>query len=1078
MRGTIAWFAKNPVAANLLMALVVVSGILSMLRVRQEIIPEVDVESVSISVVYPGAAPEEVEEGICLRVEEAIQGLEGVDRVRSAASEGVGVVTLEAVSGTDMRRLLDDVQSEIDRIDSFPDEAEEPIVAEVELALPVLDVAVWGPTDGGGLRRIAEEVRDGLTALPEISLVELSNARPYEISIEVSEAKLRQYGMTFDEVANAVRSSSLDLPGGAIKTTSGEILLRSKGQAYVGGDFETLPLRTTPDGRRLLLGDVAQVVDGFEDTDQESRFNGEAAVLLSVFRVGDQSALEIARAAKEYLVVKESEIPEGLHLTVANDDTKILKDRLSLMIRNGRAGLVLVLLTLAIFLRLRLALWVTIGIPVSFLGALWLMPGLGASINLISLFAFIVVLGIVVDDAIVVAENIYAHRQRGKPGMQAAIEGAQEIGIPVVFAVLTTIAAFAPMLVMPGTMGQFSRVVPLIVIATLIFSLVESLWVLPCHLTHLPVNGEEEKGRIKKAGWWLRFQLVVQRLLQGFIEKVYVPSLDFALRWRYLTLAGAVTTLLLTLGLLFGGHLKFYFFPPIEADNVVAELEMPLGTPAEQTSRILRRLEDAAKELQAELTSEEGLPLIRNIITSVGGQPFKDKQDTYSALTGTGRSGGHLGEINLELLSAETRRMSSTEIGNRWRERAGRIAGVSELSFNTSITSTGDDIDIRLSGPDVGQLTEAAQELRRKLASYEGVYEVSDSFREGKRELKLRSTPAAESLGLSLGEMARQVRQAYYGEEAQRVQRGRDEVKVMVRYPEAERRSLADLAQMRVRTPAGSEIPFPTVAEVEEGRGYSSIDRVDRQRSVNVTAAVDETRANANEILAELESGYLPELVSRYRGVQFGYEGQQREQAEFLEALVQAFAVALVVIFALLAIPLRSYVQPIIIMTAIPFGLVGAVWGHLIVGMDLVIFSVIGVVALSGVVVNDSLVMVDFVNRARRAGESVDEAVRSAGVKRFRAILLTSLTTFAGLTPLLLEKSLQAQFIIPMAVSLAFGVIFATFITLVLVPSSYLILEDIRALFRFGRKPREEPARPAAAESPADAARTSAESPA
>ena len=1042
MHGALAWFVRNPVAANVLMVAVVLVGAFTVGDLKQEVVPTIQQEMVSVSITYPGASPEEVEEAICMRIEEAVQGLSGVERLTAQANENFGTVSIEYLESTDPQQFLDDVKAEIDRIDTFPAEAEEPVINLVELNQQVLEIAVWGGEDLKGLRRLAEEVRAGLQQQPAITQVELSNAPPYEISIEVAEETLRIYGMSFDEVARAIRVASLDLPGGSLRTRGGEILVRAKGQAYDAPDYASLPLRTLTDGSRLLLGDVATIRDGFEETDQSSRFNGAPAVMMRLYRVGEQNALELSAQAREYVEAKQAELPAGLHLDIFADESRWLEERTGLMLKNGRQGLLLVLLALSLFLRLRLALWVTVGIPIALLGSAALMPGLGVSINLISLMAFITVLGIVVDDAIVVAENIHRHRQMGKDGERAAIEGTQEVSIPVVFAVLTTMVAFLPMLFMPGSMGQFSRNIPLIVIACLIFSLIESLLILPSHLRHLP----RENGAKKKKGVWARLQDQVNRLLEAFVDKVYAPSLRVATNWRYATLALAFAILVFTAAYAGSGRIKFNFFPAIEADNVAVELTMPLGTPLSVTEGAIAGFEQAARELQAELKNAEGKPLITNIATAVGGQPYREKQSSSTGGVAERFAGAHLAEVNLELLSAEEREISSTELALMWQERAGTVAGAEEVVFNSDLLGGGGDIDLRLSGPDLEQLRLAADDLKHALDGVGGVLSSQDSFREGKREWKLAITPQGEALGLTLADLARQVRQALYGEEVQSIQRGRDEVDVMLRYPASDRERLATLEDMRIRTAAGAEVPFLEVASIERGRGFSTIDRTERQRSLRVTADIDPNLTTPDQVTDALLAGPMDEILARYPGLEFGFEGRQKEQGDFMGRLIQLNLLAMLAIYTLLAIPLRSYMQPLIIMMAIPFGLVGAVWGHALLGVDLAIMSVIGIAALGGVVINDSLVMIDFVNRLRAQGVSLHDAVMQAGGRRFRPILLTTVTTFLGLTPLLLERSLQAQFLIPMAISLAYGVLFATFITLILVPATYLILDDLKQL--------------------------------
>ncbi len=1047
MRRLIAWFAGNPVAANTLLAVIMVGGFLGLTSVRREIFPEFSSDLVVVSVPYPGAAPEEAEEGICVRIEEEIQDLDGVRRITSSAGEGGGSVLIEALPGFSARRLLDDVKTRIDGIDTFPEEAEKPVIQEIVFRRQVVYVAVAGEADEATLKRLGEQVRDDLSALPGITTVELASARPYEIAIEVSEEALRRHGLTFDAVAAAVRRSSLDLPGGSIKTAGGEVLLRAKAQAYRGREFESIVLLARPDGTRLRLGDVARVVDGFAETDQAARFDGTPAVLVKVFRVGDQSALEISDAVHDYVRTAQARMPPGIRLTPWQDDAEYLRSRLDLLVRNGRSGLILVFLILALFLRLPLAAWVCFGIPLSFLGAFGVMPLFDGSINMLSLFAFILVLGIVVDDATVIGENVYAHLQRTRNGRRAAVEGTQEVSIPVIFGVLTTVAAFSPLLFVGGNMGKFMRIIPQIVIATLLFSLVESQLALPAHLTHLRVEPEKGFGAVGRM--WGRFQGGFAAGLAWFVDRLYRPVLVRLVRWRYLTVAGFVAILLLTLGLVGGGWIRFTFFPEVEGNNVVAVLTMPQGTSAEMTAAAVRRLEASALRLREELDAGRGTSVVHHILTSIGEQPYRTDQQRGAAKAVALITGGNLGEVNLQLVPTEDRPgLSSAEVARRWRELTGSIPDAVELTFTGSLFSPGEALNIQLTGREIDSLRATAEAVKVRLAAYPGVFDVADSFREGKEELKLRLRPAAEALGLTQLDLARQVRQAFYGEEAQRVQRGRDEIKVMVRYPEEARRSLGDLETMRIRLPDGSEVPFASAASAERGRGYESIKRVDRRRVVNVTADVDASEGNAEEILRDLEARVLPALLAEQPGVTYTLEGQQREQRETIDSLQRGFLLALVLIYTLLAVPLKSYLQPFLIMTAIPFGLVTAVWGHVAMGMDLTLLSLFGLVALAGVSVNDNLVLVDFINQRRASGEPLATAVPLGAVSRFRAILLTSLTTMAGLTPLLLETSLQARFLIPMAASLAFGLIGSTAVALLLLPSLYLILEDVLGLLR------------------------------
>ena len=1047
MNKIIEWFAVNRVAANLLAAFILLAGLLAIPKIKQEVFPEFDSDWVLIEVSYPGAAPEETEEGICARVEQAVQGLQGVKQMVSTAAEGMGIVAIELLPHTDGQKFLDEAKAKVDAIDTFPEDSDKPVISEIIIRKQVINVAVSGEVGEVALKRAGERVRDELLARPGITQVELVNVRPYEISIELREEDLRRYDLTFDEVATAVRESSLNLPGGTLKTTGGDILLRAKAQAYGKIDFELLPLRTHPDGSRLTLGQVARVVDGFAEVDSHARFDGQSSALVRVFRVGDQSALEISRIAKNYVATAQPHMPAGITLETWQDDSSYLRSRLDLLLRNGRAGLILVFFILALFLRFRLAMWVTFGIPVSFLGTLWLMPAMGASISLITLFAFIVVLGIVVDDAIVLGENIYTHQEKYGPGIKSTISGALEVGRPVVFGVLTTVAAFYPLLAIEGNTGKILRYIPLIVMPTLLFSLVECLLILPAHLRNLPDVKKE-----KKPGPWSRFQSAFAGGVERFILKIYQPFLETCLRWRYLTLSVGITALFLTLAGYAGGHFKFIFLPPVEGDNVAAWVSFARGTPVEVTEKAVRQLEDAAEQLRLEIAANgnEGANTIRHSLASIGQQPFRMEAEMAGGNYAASHFGSHKGEVHLEVAPSEERTITSQDMADRWRELAGDFSEATEVGFSASIFSAGKPINIRLSGPNLAVLKAATEELKLRLKSYPGVQDITDTFRAGKRELKIKLKPEAELLGLRQADLARQVRQAFYGEEAQRIQRNRDDLKVMVRYPANRRRSLHDLQDLRIHTRDGFRVPFIEVADTVEGRGYASIRRVDGRRSVNVTADVDITRIEPNKLITSLEEKDLPELAAEFPGLQHSFQGARQEQELTLSSMYRAFLVAMVMIYALLAIPFGSYIQPFIVMAAIPFGLIGAVLGHLIMGIELTVLSMFGVVALTGVVVNDSLVMVDFVNRNRPKHDKIIDAVRVSGVARFRAILLTSLTTFAGLTPLVFfEKSVQAQFLIPMAISIGFGVMFATVVTLVLVPSLYMILEDLRASWQW-----------------------------
>jgi len=1056
----IAWFVHNPVAANLLMGLILIGGLTALPSIQQKTMPDMEIDIVQVSVEYLGAAPEEVETGVCIRIEEAIAGIEGIDRISSVAIEGACSVNVELLTGYPRDRALSEIKNKVDGIDTFPVEAERPLVNHYQIRHNELQVALSGAASERALKVHGERLRDGITANTSATQVELLNARADEISIEVSEESLRRHGLTFAQVVDAIRGASIDLPGGSLKTGGGEILLRSVGQAYVGEEFERIVVLTRADGTRVRLKDIATVVDGFEEDPRYASFDGEKAVMVYVYRVGEQKVLDLITDVKGYVSEFSRTLPDGLSVTVWRDGSAYLRDRLDVLIQNGLGGFLLVFVVLALFLRLRLAFWVAIGVPISIMGALALFPVFSVSIDVLTLFGFILVLGVLVDDAIVVGENIYTHQAKGGDPVHAAVRGAQEVSKPVVFGVLTTVTAFAPMILSPGQMGQMFGTIGVVVTMCLFFSLLESQLVLPAHLGHhlsseeIQKDGSQGPDNPQRRGInarWKRLQATTSEALGRIAERYYGPALTRVLYWRYAAVATALTLLLLTAGILASGRMPFNFFPEIEGDYITAALSMPQGTPVETTAAAIGELERAALRMKEEIDREFPTPggsMVRHLLVSIGEQPNLQS----GSLTAGAGTGSHLGQIAIELKSS--RPISAPEIVRRWRRASAAIPEAEDLVFSSNFVSMGDPIHFELRSDDVDQLAVAADRLSAELAAYPGVFDVADSFRAGKQEIKLAILPEAQALGISLEDVARQVRRAFYGEEAQRIQRGRDDVKVMVRYPEHQRRSLADLENLRIRTPAGGEVPFYTVARAERGYGFASIQRTDRRRVIGVTADVDQRVANANQVIADVERSVLPELLADYPGLSYALEGEQREQQEGVAALGRSYAFALCLIYTLLAIPLRSYSQPLIIMAVIPFGLIGAIAGHVLMRLDFSMVSLFGVVALSGVVVNSSLVLVDSVNRRRAEGVPLLDALRAGGVSRFRPIVLTSLTTFAGLTPLLLEDRLGARFLIPMAASLAFGVVFATAISLFLLPSAYLVLEDLKGWRRRGGSSR------------------------
>ena len=1045
-RGPIAWMAKNRVASNVLMVILIVGGLVTLgSGIKQEVFPEVEMDIVSTQITYPGASPAEVEQAVILAVEEAVRGVDGVKKVTSTAMEGMGTVNVELLLGADKDRALNDVKSAIDRITSFPEDAERPTVSLLSNRQQVISLVLYGNVDEATLRAVAENSRRDLLRDPRITYVELSGIRPLEISIEVPQAQLRKHGLTLDEIAARVRAASVELPGGGVKTNSGEVLLRTTERRDRGTEFGNILLKSRPDGSQVRVRDVAEVKDGFREIDKEATFNGERAVMLNVFRVGSETPLTVSGAAKEYVERLHDELPAGLSAATWFDTAEMYEGRLDLLINNARIGLILVLLTLGLFLEGRLAFWVTLGIPISFCGSLLFFPVTDVSINMISLFAFIITLGMVVDNAIVVGEAVYKQRTDGKGRLEAAIGGAKEVAQPVIFAILTSCFAFAPMLLVPGVMGKFFRVIPIVVIAVLMISLIESLLILPAHLSH-PMP------------WWLRIvlspylwfmnwigKLEMPRKLQHHIAHTYVPILERALRWRYFTIAAGLAILFATIGYV-AGRIPFTFLPKVEGDLITAHLKMPVGTPVSETERIADRIADISQSIideQNELV--DGPTISRGLYEEVGAMTALE-----ASPDGPGMSeGSHYATIMTYLVDPAERPLNTQQFVQRWREEIGEIPGIDSLTFSYEVgVQTGKPIDIQLIHDDVATLEAAAERLATEIATYSGLSDIDSGVTKGKDQIDFRLTEAAQSRGLTEFELGRQVRGAFFGSEAVRQQRGRDEIRVYVRLPLEERQSIYNVEELVIRTPGGGEMPLSQAAIIKRGQAYTVIKRTDGRRNISVTADVASEDDNANEIVAQIRQRELAQLLADIPGLAYSLGGEQERQAETMGALGMGYLLAMIVMYSTLAIVFRSYGQPLLVMSAIPFGMVGAVWGHVAMGwflwdsVSLSLMSMMGVIALSGVVVNDSLILIVAINRYREEGMSTGEAVVAGSARRFRPILLTSLTTFFGLAPMILETSVQARFLVPMAVSLGFGVLAATAIMLLIVPCSYLILED------------------------------------
>jgi multidrug efflux pump subunit AcrB len=1030
----IAWFARNPVAANLLLFTIVIAGLLAMkTELTLEVFPSAEPDSISINVALRGATPEDAELGLATRIEEAVQDLEGIDIITSTSIEGSTSVILELASGYDPREVLDDVKSRVDAINTFPGDAEKPLISLATRIHPVINVVVAGQYSETEILQYAEMVREELLNLDGITQVALQSVRNYEIAVEVSQDRLRQWQLSLSDITQAIRDSSVDISAGNLKTVAGEVLIRSKGQAYRRDEFEAIVVKTNADGSIVKLGDVARVDDGFEEEAISAHFNGKRAALVAVSRVGDQSALAIADQVKNYITHKQASLPAGMALDYWNDMSQILKDRLGILQKNAIQGTVLVLLLLTLFLRPSIAFWVFIGIPVSFIGAFITMGMFDISLNIMSAFGFIVVLGIVVDDAIVTGENVYRHLRSSESSLEAAIRGTEEVAVPVTFGVLTTIMAFLPIAFLEGRMGAVFGNIPAVVIPVLIFSLIESKFVLPAHLGQIRLRNGDQKGLAGRFASWQK------RFADGFeqaILRYYKPVLRIVTEYRYATLATTVGLLILIVSMLISGWARFVFFPTIESDSGTATLTMPVGTPFEVTDRYMGKIADAAFSLQEKYRDEvTGESVIIDVLAVTGSQRG-----------GRGAS-SNTGYVTMEAIPPERRiggvRMAT--LVDEWRQLVGDIPGAESLTYRSELFRTGSPIDIQLRGNSFDTLAAVGEKVKAHLAKFSGVYEIADSLSDGKEELRIELTPQGHLLGLTRSDVVTQVGEAFKGAEAQRIQRGRDDIRVLVRYSRQERGSLDTLHQMLITAPNGVEVPLSNVVRLIPDKGPSQIRRIDGYRVLDVTAEVDKESVNMTALRNEITT-YLDDLLHQYPGIRYTMEGEAKEQRKSFSSLQSGLVIVLFGIYCLLALPLRSYLQPLVVMSVIPFGIIGAVIGHWIMGFNLSMGSLAGMLALLGVMVNDSLVLVNYINRQQTKGYSLSDAILEAGVARFRPVILTSLTTFFGLLPLLLEKSISAQFLIPMGISLGFGIIFATLLTLLMVPANVLIAEDAKRL--------------------------------
>ncbi|MCW8907312.1 MAG: efflux RND transporter permease subunit, partial [Sedimenticola sp.] len=938
----IAWFARNHVAANLLMVTLLVLGLLSLYhRLPLEVFPTLEAQQVNVVINLRGATLEDAEQGIAILVEEAVQDLEGIKEIVSRSAEGTASIGLEIESGYDPRELLADIKSRVDAINNLPVDAEKPVVSLSTYRREVITVAIAGPYSEQEIRTLAEQVRNDLLRIPGITQVELDAVRNYEIAIEVSENSLRQYGITLRDAAEAIDSSAQDLSAGNIKAEGGEVLIRSKGQAYRRDQFDSITVLTNPDGSMVRVKDLARVRDGFEESPLRSRFNGKMAAFVDVYRIGDQSAIDVADKVKAYIVQRQASLPQGVELTTWRDRSLIVKKRLQTLTNNAIQGGVLVILLLTLFLRPWIAFWVFIGVPVSFMGAFVAMPFFDVSLNVFSLFAFLLVLGIVVDDAIVTGENVYTHLRHAESGLEAAIRGTREVAVPVTFGILTTIAAFLPLAFIEGRRGLLFAQIPIVVIPIFLFSLIESKFVLPSHLKHIKLRSERQQR-----GWFERFQ---NRFADGFenaVLRYYRPLLQWALNNRWLTLVLFSGILLIMVTLVSSGWTRFTFWPRVQSELARASLTLPAGTPFEVTDRYVQRMTDAAFQLKQKYRDDNGLDLILNIQSTTG------SSDSRS-------SGSHTGRVIFEIVAPEDRDsdIMSTDLVREWRRMIGVVPGAENLTFRAEIGRVSDPIEVQFSGIDFNTLSEVADRLKQQLALYPEVFDISDTLSDGKQELQVELKEEAHALGLTRSEILSQIRNAFYGFQVQRIQRGRDDVRVMVRFPESERRSVANLRDLRITSASGLSVPLGQVVELKPGKSPTSIIRINRYRTVTVKADINKSSANMTVLQRELAE-YIDQLLLQYPGVSYEFGGEMQEQQESFGSMGVGLLIMLFVIYGLLAIPFKSYLQPLVVMSIIPFGAIGALGGHWIMGMDLTMLSLLGMMALTGVVVNDSLVLV------------------------------------------------------------------------------------------------------------------------
>lgn len=1021
--GAIAYMARNSIAANLLMIVLIGGGIWTMWNIQKEVFPQFQLDYVEVNVVYPGAAPAEVEQGILLPVEEAIRGIQGIKEIVSTAREGSGNVTIELVAGTNRMKAFQDIEQEVNRIRTFPDDIEQPRVSLQSRQRDVMEVSLYGDADIWTLRILAERLRNRMLSNPEITQVDIGNVPDYVTHVEIPRHNLRQYNLTLGQVADIIAESSEDVPAGAVETNAGEILLRMQERKQWAEEFGKITVISSPSGAKVTLADIATITDGFEETGFHGQFNRQPAVSLGIYRIGDQSPMVIEETVKD--ILDDFQLPIGVQYRIDSNRAEDYRERLSLLTENGLLAILIVLVILTLFLEYRLAFWVMMGMTISFIGGIIFLPLIGVSINMISMFGFLVVLGIVVDDAIVVGENVYEYRQKGLGPVEAAIEGAKDVSKPVIFSILTTIIAFIPLLFMPGETGKFWWPLPAVVIVILAVSLLEALFILPAHLAHL--KEKNSKGWIKRLENWQ------ESFAKGFnriIDKYYRPFLDLCLRYRYISLSVAVALLLMVGGYGYSDHMGMIMMPEVAADEIEAGVRLPVGTTPRQAAKVA---EEITRSTQKMFEEHDLYEVAEGIKTNVRGQNFID--------------------VEIVMRPPDERETTAREVIALWRDNIGDIEGVDQITFEAERGPGGyqQDISVDLSHSDIEVLEEASAAFVERMERFENTRDISDNYDKGKLQYDFNLLAEGRNLGLTSNEVGRQVRDAFFGALAMRQLRGTNEIEVRVKLPLEERQDIVNLENFLVRTGEGVEVPLLDVVSLEQQEAFTTINRRDGQRVVNVGMDVEPANT-VSQVLASIKNQVLPQLRADFPGLTWTFEGSQADMRESTQSLWSGFSMAMLIIYALLAVAFSSYTQPLIVLSAIPFGIVGAVIGHILLGYDLSLVSLMGVIALSGVVVNDSLIMIDYANKRRKEDMSIYDSIHEAGLRRFRPIMLTTLTTFGGLTPIILETSSQAEYLIPMAISLGFGIVFATSIILVLVPCLYLILEDISGLIKKAKR--------------------------